>query len=311
VASILFLAGLGHGPARASDTPPDSTSRFVAQALASLTPEEQKDDDRKVRALRRYVYRNLPIAGSEQAWITDEPVVNARSIDDAIKLFRKDDKGVWCQAAAVILSRVYEAAGYRSWVISFGDPKYLTHTTTLVAIGTRLYLEDAYFNFAITNKRGTPIVYDQVLRLLARKLPPQVAQDIDVREGLFSSVEEAKRWTSEAYLNQLSCLPANRHSGLVRCKFVMTLDRFEATYQTATVSTDEIHRWLQSEGWQPSFMYLMMYPLWDKRPFDMQAAPDFVSVQFRAKQVIANTLVAEKKKKEAEAATVPKPVVLQ
>jgi len=285
---LLACASQARADVAASSAKPEiqASSPFVAAALKSLSPEDRADPDREVRALRRYVYRNLPLASAEEFWITDDPVRKAPTVDAAMALFESSGRGVWCEAAAFILARTYEAAGFPAWVISFGDPKYLTHTTTVVQLGQKLYLQDSYFNFTLGNKSGTPITYVSYLTRLAKHQDVKVLQDFDERYGLFNSTEDAKRWTPDGYKDGVICRPSRRFAGAQRCKLVMSLGQFESAYLTAQTSREDIYKFLASGGWPPSFLYLMMYPLWDRRPTDPIDSPPLLSLTRRAKQTI-------------------------
>jgi hypothetical protein len=189
--------------------------------------------------------------------------VSAPSIDAAMSLFEGSDRGVSCQAAATILARVYEAAGFPAWVISFGDLRYLTHTTTVVQNGARLYIQDAYFNPTLGDENGTPMRYSKVIERLSRRQSVSVLQDVDERVGLFRSADEAKAWVPDDYKSKVDCLQPRAVGAATRCRLIMTFTQFEKSYTTPGATVKDVHDFLKSRGWSPSFMYLMMFPLWE------------------------------------------------
>lgn len=252
LAAILIFLGLGQG-AQAQETP--GADPVVAAALASLTQEERGSDLKTMRALRRYLYRRLPLAANGDYWVTDPPVREAASLESALKLFETAEKGVWCQAAAVLLARLYEAAGYRAWVTSYGDPATLTHTVTLVEAGGRIYLQDAYFNLDYVDSGGAPLPYLQVLRHLARGRPPRVRQDLDFRLGIFPHPRVAKEWTAPGLHDDIVCV---NDKPPYLCSVALSEARFEQVFYIR----DQVHGFLAKQGLPRRFDYLMLFPLW-------------------------------------------------
>ena len=125
---------------------------YVASITASISGYEAMTDIEKVRALRLYVYQHTPF---ENPLVHDQ-VVNL-PLSDAYAVFAKGVGGVYCGGAAIMLSRVYKAAGFDSWLYDFGDIESdspTTHQTTLVEVDGDVVLQDAYFNYEYVDSRG-------------------------------------------------------------------------------------------------------------------------------------------------------------
>ena len=255
-----------------------SADPVAAAALASLTPAQRADDFETVRALRRFLYRRLPLASNGDYWVTDPPVREAATLASAMKLFETAEKGVWCQAAAVLLARLYEAAGYRAWVTSYGDPKSLTHTVTLVQIGSQLYLEDAYFNLDYVRPDGAPLPYFEALEALSLKRTPQVRQDLDFRLGIFPDPQVAKEWTPPGLHRDIVC---TRPEAPYLCSVSLTAARFAEVFYIR----DKVKAFLTRNGQPPDFRYLMIYPLWTSASGPPMTTPVSAAIQRRAEAV--------------------------
>ena len=255
-----------------------STDPAEAAALASLSPAERADDLQAVRALRRYLYRRLPLASNGDYWITDPPVREAATLQSALKLFETADRGVWCQAAAVLLARLYEAAGYRAWVTSFGDPATLTHTVTLVEVDGVIYLQDAYFNLDYVGPGGRPLPYFDALQRLAARRPLRVRQDLDFRLGIFPDPRVAREWTPPGLHGDIVCV--NKAAPYL-CNVALTEARFSEVFYIR----DKVKAFLRAQGEPETFDYLMLHPLWTSTARTPLVTATSMSIQVRAESV--------------------------
>ncbi len=271
------------GPASAAPRA-DPADPVAVAAVASLTPAEAADDLRTVRALRRYLYRRLPLASNGDYWITDPPVREAASLQSAMKLFETADRGVWCQAAAVLLARLYEAAGYRAWVTSYGDPGTLTHTVTLVEVDGVLYLEDAYFNLDYVRADGTAQPYFEALEGLSHRRPPRVRQDLDFRLGIFPDPRVAREWTPPGLHGDIVCVNG---AAPYLCNVALTAERFAEVFYIR----DRVKAFLRSQGEPAVFDYLMLHPLWTSASRAPLTTDSSAAIQARA-QAIARPIRA-------------------
>jgi hypothetical protein len=279
LAIVFGLATLAAAPSASASAGADPV---VSEALGSLTHAERANDFAAARALRRHIYRKLPVAGVAEAWIGDDPIRAAGSLSEAVSLFRSADQGVWCQAAAVLLARLYEASGYRAWVTSYGDPGSLTHTVTLVEIGGRLYVQDPYFNLEYVRSDGSPLPYYEMLSDLAAGRSPKVRQDLDFRLGLFDQRSEAQTWSLPALKEEVFCDRDGK-----RCAFAMTLARFVEVYY----KRQEIGAFLNAHGEPDKVEFLMLHPLWTSGPHYPRPAHGAADIQ-RKLEAIARTSAA-------------------
>ena len=165
---------------------------YVASITASISGYEAMTDIEKVRALRLHVYQQTPF---ENPTIHDQ-VVNL-PLGDAYAMFAKGVGGVYCGGAAIMLSRVYKAAGFDSWLYDFGDIESdspTTHQTTLVEVDGDVILQDAYFNYEYVNSRGMPIPFLDLITLIHAGVPPAAKDGVPDKDWLFQSLEEADLW---------------------------------------------------------------------------------------------------------------------
>jgi hypothetical protein len=274
--AILIALGTLSGGAPASAQGADPV---IAEALAALTPAERLNDFASARALRRQVFRKLPVAGMPEVWIGDEAVRGTKTLSEGFALFRAADQGVWCQTAAVLLARLYEAAGYRAWVTSYGDPGSLTHTVTLVEVAGHLYIQDPYFNLDYVRADGSPLPYYEMLRGLAEGRSPKVRQDLDFRLGLFNVRQEAQTWSLPALRDEVYCDQDGK-----RCAFAMTLARFVEVYYKRA----EVGAFLKAQGEPDKVEFLMLHPLWTSGPHYPAPAHGAKDIQIKA-EAIART----------------------
>jgi hypothetical protein len=248
----------------------DTTAR---EAVAGLTPAEREDDLAAVRALRRFLYRRMPFASSQEAWITDDPIRNTVSLTAGVDLLYQRGQGVWCQAAAILLSRLYKDAGYRVWLTSFGDVGSMTHTVVLVQAAGQIYLEDPYFNMDYVRDDGAPLPYFQLLEQLAARHTPRARQDLDARLGVFDYRQVAKEWTPALLQGEIAC---THEAAPYVCSVVMTKARFAETY----FHRADVAAFLSREGWPEQWDYLMLFPLWT-------SGDGFRPIQARAEAIAA------------------------
>jgi len=254
----------------------------AAAALASLSPAQRADSHETVRALRRYLYRRLPLASNGDYWVTDPPVREAASLQSALKLFETAERGVWCQAAAVLLAQLYEAAGYRAWVTSFGDVDTLTHTVTLVEVDGEIYLQDAYFNLDYVRVGGAPLPYFEALQRLAAGRSLRVRQDLDFRLGIFPEPQVAKEWTPPGLHADIVCTAAPPP---YLCNVAVTGRRFAEVFYIR----DKVKAYLRRQGRPEGFEYLMLTPLWTSAAKPPLTTTTSMSIQARAERITRRT----------------------
>src|SRR5262249_1406472 len=134
---------------------------YVKSITASIPGYETMTKIEKVRALRQYVYQHTPVAWAEKFLIHDQVV--DLPLQEAYSLFDKTIGGVWCGGTAIMLSRVFKAAGFSSWLYNFGVIDGPSHVTTLVEVDGNIIVQDAYFNIEYVDDQGTPIPFDELV----------------------------------------------------------------------------------------------------------------------------------------------------
>jgi len=200
----------------------------------------------KVRALRLYVYQHTPVGTP----LVDDQAVRL-SLKDAYSVFEKG--GTFCSGAAVMLSRVYKAAGFNSWVYEFGstetseDP---THATTLVEVNGEVILQDGYLNYEYVDTQGTPIPFLKLIALIAKRAAPRATEGVAKRPWLYSNLADAE----EDIGPEKDTMKCEQIAVALRCSAIFTLSRY--------LETDTgIQEFVASKGWPPQFEYLMLYPM--------------------------------------------------
>ena len=218
---------------------------YVASITASISGYEAMTDIEKVRALRLYVYQHTPF---ENPLIHDQ-VVNL-PLRDAYAVFAKGVGGVYCGGAAIMLSRVYKAAGFESWLYDFGDIESdspTTHQTTLVEVRGDVILQDAYFNYEYVDPHGMPIPFFDLISLIHGGAPPAAKDGVADKDWLFQSLEEADLWVGP----YKTC--RNTTTG-VRCIATITLSRF-------LEMEPSMLDFLEQVGEPRQFEYLLLHPI--------------------------------------------------
>jgi hypothetical protein len=221
---------------------------YVIGITASISGYEQMTSIEKVRALRLYVYQHTPVGVP----LVHDQVVNV-PLNDAYAIFAKGG-GVFCGGTSIMLSRVYKAAGFNSWLYDFGeletpDDGETTHETTLVEVDGQVILQDAYLNFEYVDLQGKPIPFLDVISRTAAGNPPTPTAGAVNRPWLFSSSDE-----SEMYIDHKDAMRCKDAAVGVTCPVIITLSRF--------LEVDSgILDHLELRGYPRQMEYLMLYPL--------------------------------------------------
>ena len=220
---------------------------YVTGITATIRGYEQMTAIEKVRALRLYVYEHTPVG----APLVHDQVVNA-PLSDAYAIFAKGG-GVFCGGTSIMLSRVYKAAGFNSWVYDFGELEApdgdTTHETTLVEVEGKVILQDAYLDFEYVDPEGKQIPFLEVISRTAAGNPPNPRAGARNRPWLFSSSDK-----SEMYIDHKDAMRCQDAAVGVTCPVTITLSRF--------LEVDSgILDHLEFRGYPRRMEYLMLYPL--------------------------------------------------
>jgi hypothetical protein len=218
---------------------------YVFRITASIPGYSAMSDIQKVRALRVYVYQHTPF---ENPLVHDQ-VVNL-PLRDAYAVFANGLGGVYCGGAAIMLSRIYRAAGFDSWLYDFGDIESdspTTHQTTLVEVDGDVVLQDAYFNYEYVDSRGIPIAFLDLITLTHAGVPPVAKEGVTDKDWLFQSLEEADLWVGP----HKACRSTTTG---VRCIATITFSRFLAM-------EPNMLDFLEKVGEPRQFEYLMLHPI--------------------------------------------------
>ena len=220
---------------------------YVATIIASIPGYDAMTDVEKVRALRRYVYQHTPVG---DPLIHDQVV--GLPLREAYKILSKARGGVYCAGAATMLSRVYKAAGFNSWIYNFGEVGGPTHETTLVEVDGEVILQDAYLDFEYVDAHGMPIPFVDLISRIVDGSPPTAEAGALARVWLFSGGFDVAGVKDVAgpYKDTVAC---ENMGAALRCSAVITLSR--------ALENLDIADFLKRRGLPPQVEYLMLYPL--------------------------------------------------
>lgn len=240
--AVDISAQVSHLPPETAALPADRL--FVNSVSASIPGYKRMADIDKVKALRLYVYRHTP-AGDP---LIHDFVVNL-PLKDAYAILARAG-GVYCGGAAIMLSRVYKAAGFNSLIYNFGATGGPSHATTLVEVDNELIVQDAYLNFEYVDAQGKPIPFLDLISRIVAGVPPAVKAGMANRPWMFESLTAAEGSVGPQK-NAMTCQTVAKG---VRCNAVITLSHF-------LEMNPNIPDFLQLRGWPRQFEYLMLYPI--------------------------------------------------
>jgi hypothetical protein len=221
---------------------------YVGGITGSIPRYEEMTTLEKVRALRRYVYLHTPLAWTERFLIHDQ-VVNL-PLKKAYTIFEKEKEGgVWCGGTAIMLSRLYKAAGFNSWVYNFGAIDGPSHVTTLVEVDGEIILQDAYFNIEYVDA-GMPVPFLELISSIRNRAAPTPQTEPSSRIVLFQDLAEAEKVIGPGTNKCQTEIAGVRCSAAISLSHYLDLDEERDLYE-----------FLESRGWPRQFEYLMLYPI--------------------------------------------------
>lgn len=239
---LLFAAGNASAQIGAVIEALPADRLYVAGISASISGYNTMTNIERVRALRLYVYQHTPF---------DDPLIHDQVVNlplnDAYAVFAKGNGGLYCGGAAIMLSRVYKAAGFNSWIYNFGEPEQATHQTTLVEVDGDVILQDGFFNYEYVDALGKPIAFLDLISLTIDDTPPTAMAGTEAKLWLFKDRAEVEQWVGPNETCQST-------AGGVRCIATITLWRF-------LEKGPDIFEFLHHRGWPRQLEYLMLYPI--------------------------------------------------
>jgi len=229
----------------------------VARLHADIPDFDATSPLGRVDAVRDWVYEQTDVAatrdrlidyGTYRLWRMDP--------DDIFALYAGDVGGVWCDGAANGLRRVYEAVGYRAWVLSYGIKGKVTHAVTLVEVEGDVYLQDAYFNSTYVDASGRHLPFYDVLRRIKQGEPVHTAPGArilrDVHLSRPSALEHS--WTT-AGQEGLDCRPSGEREGALTCRARTFAANFVAHYEL-----EPTYAHLEQAGYRRDLDDLLLFP---------------------------------------------------
>jgi hypothetical protein len=246
---LLFTAGKAFAQIGAVIDALPADRLYVASISNSIAGYNTMTEIEKVRALRLYVYQHTSVSDP----IIHDQVVNL-PLKDAYSMFESGlGGGVMCGGTAIMLSRVYKAAGFNSWVYNFGAIDGPSHVTTLVEVNGDVIVQDAYFNFEYVDDDGMPIPFPELITRILRGAPPTAKVIEENKVIVFRDLASAEKWIGDTTTCQTVAHVRPWRIG-VRCNAPMFLSRY------LDIETG-IYAFLESRGWSRKVEYLMLFPL--------------------------------------------------
>jgi hypothetical protein len=223
---------------------------YVEGITASIPGYRTMTEIEKVRALRRYVYQHTPLSWTNKFLIHDE-VVNL-PLREAYSLFDKTAGGVWCGGTAIMLSRVFRAAGFNSWLYNFGVIDGPSHVTTLVEADENIVLQDGYFNIEYVDGQGMPVPFRELISRIRNGAPPAPKDEVANRVVLFKDFTVAERVVGP----NRDIMTCQTNVAGLRCSAPIALSHYLNLEEER-----DLYEFLQSRGWPRQFEFLMLYPI--------------------------------------------------
>jgi len=207
---------------------------------------ELEELSRRVRKLRRKVYRQTPVASLNRIAELDHRM----SYSEMTKALERSQLGVSSGGAALVLWRACTERGFRAWCYKFGFPESLTQTVTIVDIGGEPQVHDAFFNLSYSAN-----LHD-ILAALRDGNP--VSGKRGVRDRKIYILDPGHE--PEATVGWLEA-HADREldpgDGLRRFELLWSPETFTATHP----EIERVSRDLAARGYPGDLQFLMLHPL--------------------------------------------------
>jgi organic radical activating enzyme len=267
---LLHEAAVLAAPGAAPELP-EAHSFEELQVLYPRLASECTGDFERVCWLRDWVYRHLLTASPKRqlpgsAWsnhLEEQPQA-------MLAQFQRNEGGVACAGASMLMRRVAERFGFRAATIDAGNHRgRASHDFTLVEIewrGARLWsVQDAYFNHTLTDPNGAPLDYRALFA------PEFALSQVRVLRGPTTHCsilydpglpEEAAWWSAAAsYVRNPQPLP----DGGARAEYRSDLRILSEPY------FHEYPEWLTLNAGDANLIGLLRFPFFWRAPQDLDA----------------------------------------
>ncbi len=175
-------------------------------------------------------------------------------LTERFELFDKGEAGAWCGTTANTLMDLYELFGYEAYAINSGDYIHLdsknTHVATLVKIRHNnqdiLSLQDALYNYTLTDSSGDPLDYFDLISLLSLKKQDQVKilnGSTELKPYLTSNALEKKN-PDKLFPN------GNKHYSFPN----------SLAAQKESLFLKNVNKFLVENGYPQEFIYIYLFP---------------------------------------------------
>jgi predicted nucleic acid-binding Zn-ribbon protein len=211
-----------------------------------LEGDELEDLSRRVRKLRRKVYRQTPVASPSRIAELDHRM----AYSEMTRALERSQLGVLSGGAALALWRACTERGLRAWCYEFGFPESLTQAVTIVDIDGEPQVHDAFFNTSYSAS-----LHD-ILTALRDGSP--VSGKRGVRDRKIYIADPGRE--PEATVGWLEA-HADRElepiDGLRRFELLWRPEAFTATHP----EIERVSRDLAARGYHGDLQFLMLHPV--------------------------------------------------
>jgi hypothetical protein len=201
---------------------------------------------RRVRRLRRKVYRQMPVATRNHVAQLDHRTAYA-GMKAALE---EGCLGVLSAGAALALWRACHEFGLRAWCYEFGFPRSLTHTLTVVEVDDVLQVHDAFFNLSY------PCSFDHLLSSLRDGSAVTGTRETRDRKIYIvdpvCEAEQTVRWLEAHADRELEPVDGTR-----RFELLWNPETFAATHPGIPAASRD----LAALGYPGDLQFLMLHPV--------------------------------------------------
>lgn len=264
-----------------------ASSKIVVQQACTQIPELSDPDVTELRAanlLRSWTASWIDVSAGVGTLLPGERY--AGTADDFYTAFAKDEGGVFCWGAAIVMAKVYREFGFEAWAYAYGTgsaygtPEPPTsHALTLVRVNGEVIIEDAYLNYSLVNPNHSPLSILETLELLragkanmVRHDEPkkEIRRDILYLPGEYTSALHPRpgNWTGNNYpakdsRNMRRCITTVYGK---KCSVAISYERLLRFYWPWVLNQEHpaLKTLLAGRSYTDKLMYLMTQPgvLW-------------------------------------------------
>jgi hypothetical protein len=256
------------GDSNKSQMTSDSLKRIIASEYPQINNQNITDWER-VNILRDWAYEHTDYSGDAFNLDSNSSFnYYQKQAPQLYAAFLNDQGGVACSGDAYALQQLYEMYGFKSDVVSVGDPiigNHTSHAVTLVKIyqnnKSLLTIQDSYFGLTLMDNQKNPLDFFELIELLNEerysdvviKFGTQRLKDMILLNTDIPLVKKGWANVEENTTVQLS-------DNIVKIKVQMSLEKFENISRNYYNESQ-----IKSPFFNITYPYLMLY----KNPYSI------------------------------------------